>query len=194
MGDVMTYLVHRGTPKDPGEIVSIVLKKLREAKNNTPDHGRDPLIVIAHSMGGNIVYDILTSYAPDLKIDYTGRSCRLRKLPTPSAAYSPSRTAVVRPESEWRLEARVVTADGAARWVLRSKSRTVSYLGWTRMKRTPASRPSFLFFADRCVRTDPDTTYRLMRRVTVYDRRRRVVASTPWVQLQLLAPLPPKLG
>jgi hypothetical protein len=65
-GDVFVYLNKRGDRQAPGPIVSTVLDALR----NTPrHHAQEPLIVITHSMGGNILYDILTYYAPDLKVD-----------------------------------------------------------------------------------------------------------------------------
>jgi hypothetical protein len=32
-------------------------------------HPQEPLIVVTHSMGGNIVYDILTHFAPELEVD-----------------------------------------------------------------------------------------------------------------------------
>lgn len=67
LGDVFTYLASRGDKDNPGQIVQEILSTLREAAAVRTD--KDPLIVIAHSMGGNIVYDILTSFAPDVKVD-----------------------------------------------------------------------------------------------------------------------------
>lgn len=67
-GDAFVYLARRGTPQDPGPIVKIVLDELRKAyasKTATDDK----LVVIAHSFGGEIVYDILTRFAPDLQVD-----------------------------------------------------------------------------------------------------------------------------
>jgi hypothetical protein len=68
LGDVFVYLNERGNKTKPGPIVSTVLEAIKEApsKRNHPD---EPLIIITHSMGGNILYDILTYYAPDLKVD-----------------------------------------------------------------------------------------------------------------------------
>ncbi|GAA1615814.1 hypothetical protein [Actinoplanes couchii] len=65
-GDVLTYLARRGTPDEPGPIVRAVLTDLREAAAEAgPDR---PLVVVAHSMGGNIMYDLLTHFAPDLPV------------------------------------------------------------------------------------------------------------------------------
>ncbi|SIN44424.1 hypothetical protein [Micromonospora cremea] len=67
VGDLLTYLARRGTPADPGPIVRTVLDDLRAAAAEAGP-GR-PLVVIAHSMGGNIMYDLLTHFAPDLRVD-----------------------------------------------------------------------------------------------------------------------------
>jgi hypothetical protein len=67
-GDAFVYLTKRGTPQSPGPIVDVVLKAIREAAAQKTAH--DPnLVVIAHSFGGEIVYDILTHFATDLEID-----------------------------------------------------------------------------------------------------------------------------
>lgn len=68
MGDVLVYLRERGTRENPGAIVREVVDKLDQARSQLRP-GDDKLIVIAHSMGGNISYDILTYFRPDLKVD-----------------------------------------------------------------------------------------------------------------------------
>jgi hypothetical protein len=65
-GDVFVYLQHRGTPQEPGPIVERIVSGL---KNVPKGHADEPLIVITHSMGGNILYDILTSFSPELYVD-----------------------------------------------------------------------------------------------------------------------------
>ncbi|BAZ33631.1 hypothetical protein NIES4074_61450 (plasmid) [Cylindrospermum sp. NIES-4074] len=62
------YLSKRGTQDEPGEIIKEIVATLEEAKDliNTED---DKLIVVAHSMGGNIIYDILTHFRPDIEVD-----------------------------------------------------------------------------------------------------------------------------
>jgi hypothetical protein len=66
LGDVFVYLKERGDAAHPGPIVATVLDAIRTAPRHRPD---EPLIVVTHSMGGNILYDILTCYAPELKVD-----------------------------------------------------------------------------------------------------------------------------
>jgi hypothetical protein len=66
-GDVFVYLDRRGTKEGPGEIVALVKNALRTAQS---EHPKEPLIVITHSMGGNILYDIVTYYDPELKVDF----------------------------------------------------------------------------------------------------------------------------
>ncbi|ALV32227.1 hypothetical protein [Streptomyces sp. CdTB01] len=67
LGDILVYLKERGTAAAPGPIVQAVSADLAAAaKARTGD---DPLVVVAHSMGGNIMYDILTHFCPDLSVD-----------------------------------------------------------------------------------------------------------------------------
>ncbi|PPK71099.1 hypothetical protein V5P93_002960 [Actinokineospora auranticolor] len=63
-GDVLAHLAHRGTPDRPGPIVQVVADAVERA---AADGG--PVIVVAHSMGGNIVYDLLSHFRPDLTVD-----------------------------------------------------------------------------------------------------------------------------
>jgi hypothetical protein len=66
VGDLCVYLKNRGTVEAPGPIVQVTLDALRLAKDEARG---EPLVAIGHSMGGNILYDIATYYAPELKID-----------------------------------------------------------------------------------------------------------------------------
>ncbi|GAA1560721.1 hypothetical protein GCM10009827_097530 [Dactylosporangium maewongense] len=66
-GDVATYLEARGTAEHPGPIVVDVITGLERAVRATAPG--EPLVVLAHSMGGNIVYDVLTHFRPDLRVD-----------------------------------------------------------------------------------------------------------------------------
>lgn len=68
LGDVFVYLDSRGTLEQPGKILEDVLAKLREAQA-AKRPGDDKLIVIGHSLGGVIIYDVLTFFAPDIKVD-----------------------------------------------------------------------------------------------------------------------------
>lgn len=68
-GDAFTYLARRGSKDSPGDIVHTVLTALHEAaaKKCSKD---DKLIVIAHSFGGEIVYDIVSHFDTKLEIDW----------------------------------------------------------------------------------------------------------------------------
>ncbi|MBN3056030.1 hypothetical protein [Pectobacterium brasiliense] len=70
IGDAFRYLSEREDGAQPGPIASTVLKTLREAADLAHET-KEPLIVISHSFGGEIIYDILTHYAKDsdLEID-----------------------------------------------------------------------------------------------------------------------------
>ncbi len=67
-GDVFYYQTYRGTKDKPGSIVSTVGKDLLEARRIADDLP-EKLIVVGHSMGGNILYDLLTYFEPNLKVD-----------------------------------------------------------------------------------------------------------------------------
>jgi hypothetical protein len=70
LGDVFIYLSQRGAPRAEGKIVQIVADALQEgAEAVQRSGGRDKLIVVAHSMGGNIAYDILTYFRPHIYCD-----------------------------------------------------------------------------------------------------------------------------
>ncbi|QQF06229.1 hypothetical protein [Sinorhizobium meliloti] len=69
LGDVFVYLKNRGTVGAPGPIVKAVLQAFQDA-DATRRPGDDKLIIVGHSLGGVITYDILSYFAPDLKVDY----------------------------------------------------------------------------------------------------------------------------
>ncbi|MER6187906.1 hypothetical protein [Streptomyces sp. NPDC001652] len=68
LGDILVYLRQREQLGADGPIVTTIATDLHRAREAcTAD---DPqLIVIAHSMGGNIVYDLLSDLRPDLSCD-----------------------------------------------------------------------------------------------------------------------------
>ena len=99
LGDVMTYTTQRGkTPDDAGQTIETVLSAIRAAAEQASPH--DPLIVVAHSLGGEIVYDIASFFQPRIEIDtlvtvgsQVGLFAELgllpgvpRELPTPAQA------------------------------------------------------------------------------------------------------------
>src|SRR6516165_7311801 len=67
-GDAMVYLNERGSPDHPGPIVAKVLAAIDQADGVRQRTG-EPLYLMGHSMGGNILYDILTWFRPELTIE-----------------------------------------------------------------------------------------------------------------------------
>ena len=65
LGDVFKYLRGRGNASALGEIPQIVLKELDKAIEIQQQTG-EPIIVLSHSMGGQIVYDLVTHFLPNL--------------------------------------------------------------------------------------------------------------------------------
>ncbi len=71
IGDVFVYLRTRQNSMSPGPIPKVVIDTLTEAKKAAPN---EPLIVLTHSMGGQIIYDLVTHFLPksqsNLRIDF----------------------------------------------------------------------------------------------------------------------------
>ncbi len=65
-GDIFIYFDGRGDKNDPGEIPKRIIVSLDEAIAKAPD---EPLVLIGHSLGGVISYDILSHFRPDIEID-----------------------------------------------------------------------------------------------------------------------------
>jgi hypothetical protein len=66
-GDVFVYLDERGSFDRPGPIIQDILGAIKGAQRNHPD---EPTIVLTHSMGGIIFYDVLTHYDPTLRVSF----------------------------------------------------------------------------------------------------------------------------
>jgi alpha-beta hydrolase superfamily lysophospholipase len=64
VGDVLTYLNERGDRSSPGDIPNRVLAALRRAQNRKAATG-EKIIIVSHSMGGQLVYDALTYFIAD---------------------------------------------------------------------------------------------------------------------------------
>jgi hypothetical protein len=106
-GDAFVYLDNRGTVDKPGPIVGTVLADLRKASAISKTEG-EPLVVIAHSFGGEIVYDILTYFDPGIAVDclitvgsQVGlfEEMKLYKVSSPTLPPNPPGERVVRPAS-----------------------------------------------------------------------------------------------
>jgi hypothetical protein len=67
IGDVFVYLSTREQPKNGPIVAEIKTNFERAAAAKTAKDNL--LIVVAHSMGGNISYDVLTSFAPHVDVD-----------------------------------------------------------------------------------------------------------------------------
>lgn len=76
LGDVFTYLSTRGSAIKPGPIPLMLLEHLSRCHANKLVRQNEPLIVLSHSMGGQLVYDVITHFLPrmpeysDIKIDF----------------------------------------------------------------------------------------------------------------------------
>lgn len=68
LGDIFVYLNSHQGANAPGAIVNVVMEALKQADQDRKP-GDDKLIVIGHSLGGVILYDILTYFAPQIKVD-----------------------------------------------------------------------------------------------------------------------------
>ena len=67
IGDVLVYLERSGAQGAQSDILQAVADEIEAAIRERTEN--DPLVVIAHSMGGNIVYDLLSYYRRDLRCD-----------------------------------------------------------------------------------------------------------------------------
>ena len=68
LGDIFVYLDSRGDIGSEGAIVKEVGGAFRRAHKIKQETG-DKLIIVAHSMGGNIAYDILSHFMTDVECD-----------------------------------------------------------------------------------------------------------------------------
>lgn len=67
MGDALIYFLRRGTRERPGPIIERVAETLRSKLPREPDGV--PTVVITHSLGCTIFYDLFTHFDPDLRFD-----------------------------------------------------------------------------------------------------------------------------
>jgi hypothetical protein len=66
-GDVFIYLDTRGDKSAPGAIPSLILGAIDKARADAP--AGEPLVIVAHSLGGVITFDLLSSFRPELTVD-----------------------------------------------------------------------------------------------------------------------------
>jgi hypothetical protein len=65
-GDVFVYLDHRGDAAQPGPIPTQILNALDSAHASATD---EPFVIIGHSLGGVITFDLLSHFRPDIEVD-----------------------------------------------------------------------------------------------------------------------------
>ena len=106
IGDVLAYVGGRGTPGRPGPVMTRVIEGLKAAQAHAAPG--EPLVVLTHSMGGQLIYDALTAYLPadpearNLRVDFwcavgsqvglfreLGQFVEQEELPTPALRDSP---------------------------------------------------------------------------------------------------------
>lgn len=63
MGDILDYLLRRGSPQCPGAIPQRILNALIHMQEIKASTG-EPIVVLTHSMGGQLLYDALSAFAP----------------------------------------------------------------------------------------------------------------------------------
>ena len=68
LGDIFVYLNSHQGANAPGAIVNVVMDVLKQADEDRKP-GDDKLIIIGHSLGGVILYDILTYFDTNIKVD-----------------------------------------------------------------------------------------------------------------------------
>jgi hypothetical protein len=74
LGDALYYISGRGEAATPGPIPMVLIKELEIAHTNKQQNNNEPIVLLTHSMGGQIAYDTVTSFLPamksPIKIDY----------------------------------------------------------------------------------------------------------------------------
>jgi hypothetical protein len=74
LGDVLFYMTRRGTAAAPGAIPRVLIDELALAQTNKEVRGGEPIVLLTHSMGGQIAYDVLTTFLPaahsGIKVDF----------------------------------------------------------------------------------------------------------------------------
>lgn len=76
LGDLLTYLEQRGRVPDPGPIPLRLLEALKAANQVSRARNNEPVVLMSHSMGGQVAYDVLTHFIPhtpgyqDLRVDF----------------------------------------------------------------------------------------------------------------------------
>jgi hypothetical protein len=74
LGDLLFYMTRRGAATAPGKIPQVLIDELALAQANKEARGGEPIVLLTHSMGGQVAYDVLMSFLPAaqsaIKVDY----------------------------------------------------------------------------------------------------------------------------
>jgi hypothetical protein len=75
IGDVFVYLKNRDNPRNaPGEILAGLLAALQKSHGHKAARAGEPLVVLTHSMGGQLIWDAATWLLPqhnsDIRVDF----------------------------------------------------------------------------------------------------------------------------
>ncbi|MBY5694684.1 hypothetical protein [Rhizobium leguminosarum] len=74
VGDLLFYMTLRGTANAPGAIPKVLISELESAAETKRKRAGEPTVLLTHSMGGQIAYDVLTSFLPaassEVKVDF----------------------------------------------------------------------------------------------------------------------------
>src|SRR5215216_4657321 len=67
-------MTRRGTASAPGDIPKVLIDELSLAQTNKEARDGEPIVLLTHSMGGQIAYDVISSFLPvagsDIKVDF----------------------------------------------------------------------------------------------------------------------------
>lgn len=74
LGDMLFYMTRRGSAREPGAIPQVLIDELALAQKNQAARGGEPIVLLTHSMGGQIAYDVLSAVLPaaasTMKVDF----------------------------------------------------------------------------------------------------------------------------
>lgn len=65
-GDVFIYMNARGDSASPGPIPKVILQSFDDARQKAPN---EPFVIVGHSLGGVITFDLLSHFRPDINVD-----------------------------------------------------------------------------------------------------------------------------
>ena|ERR1700730_15938576 len=82
LGDVLFYVTRRGSAAAPGTIPSVLLNELAMAQTNKDARGGEPIVLLTHSMGGQIAYGVVTSFPTPAFLRLSSASVGTTILPT----------------------------------------------------------------------------------------------------------------